>query len=69
MVPLREKRISGGLVWPDANGDGGGPISVPADLDTFDSIILTDEPPTGSEAPTAAALFEAPIKAAQAAWP
>ncbi len=60
-----EKRISGGLVWPDANGDGVGPISVPADLDTFDSVILTDEPPSGSETPTSAPLFEAPIKAAQ----
>ncbi len=64
----KEKRVSGGLVWPDANGDGGAPISVPADLATFDSVILTDEPPTGSEAPTTPPVFEAPIRAAYAAW-
>ena len=63
-----ETRISGGLVWPDANGDGGGPISVPANLDSFDFVILTEESPTDSEAPTAAALFEAPIKGAHAVW-
>jgi hypothetical protein len=64
-----EKRVSGGLVWPDANGDGGGPISVPSDVDTFDFAILTDEPPAGSEAPTTSPVFDAPIKAANAAWP
>jgi len=62
-----EKRISGGLVWPDANGDGGGPISVPAELDTFDSVILTDEPPTGSQTPTTTPVFDAPI--GHKAWP
>ena len=64
-----EKRISAGLVWPDANGDGGGPISVPANLDSFDFVILTDEPPTGSETPTTTPVFEAPIKSAHPAWP
>jgi len=64
-----EKRISGGLVWPDANGDGGGPISVPANLDSFDFLVLTDEPPAGSEAPTTAPVFDAPIKPPDTAWP
>ncbi len=64
-----EKLVSGGMVWPDANGDGGGLISVPADVNAFDFVILTDEPPTGSQAPTAAALFEAPIKATHGVWP
>jgi len=62
-----EKQVSGGMVWPDAHGDGGGLISVPADVNAFDFVILTDEPPTGSDAPTTTPVFDAAI--GYAAWP
>ncbi len=62
-----EELVSGGMVWPDAHGDGGGLISVPADVNAFDFVILTDEPPTGSDAPTTTPVFDAPI--GPAAWP
>ncbi len=62
-----EKLVSGGMVWPDAHGDGGGLISVPADVNAFDFVILTDEPPTGSEVPTTTPVFDAPI--GHTAWP
>ena len=62
-----EELVSGGMVWPDAHGDGGGLISVPADVNAFDFVILTDEPPTGSDAPTTTPVFDAAI--GSAAWP
>ena len=62
-----EELVSGGMVWPDAHGDGGGLISVPADVNAFDFVILTDEPPMGSEAPTTMPVFDAPI--GHTAWP
>jgi Anti-sigma-K factor rskA len=61
--------VSGGLVWPDGSGNGAGPISVPADLDTFNFVSVTGEPPTGSEAPTTAPLFDSPLNAADVGPP
>jgi anti-sigma-K factor RskA len=46
------ERISAGLVWPDRDGNGYTLIHVPADLQSFDSIGLTDEPGSGSAWPT-----------------
>jgi Anti-sigma-K factor rskA/Putative zinc-finger len=46
------ERVSGGLVWPDRFGNGYTIIQVPADLQSFESIGLTDEPGTGSTWPT-----------------
>jgi hypothetical protein len=62
-------KVSGGLVWPDGNGNAAGPISVPTDLEVFNAVSLTDEPPMGSEAPTTAALFDVPLDAAHAGLP
>jgi hypothetical protein len=45
-------RVSAGMLWPDRAGDGYTIIQVPRDLQTFDSIGLTDEPGTGSAWPT-----------------
>jgi hypothetical protein len=45
-------RVSGGMLWPDRRGDGYTIIQVPADLQSFDSIGLTDEPGSGSAWPT-----------------
>ena len=49
------------------HGDGGGLISIPADVNACDFVILTDEPPMGSEAPTTMPVFDAPI--GHTAWP
>jgi hypothetical protein len=46
------ERISGGLLWPDHSGSGYAFIQVPADLQSFDSIGITDEPGAGSAWPT-----------------
>jgi hypothetical protein len=46
------ERISGGLLWPDQTGNGYTLIRVPSDLQSFDSLGLTDEPGTGSAWPT-----------------
>lgn len=45
-------RVSAGMLWPDRAGDGYTIIQVPRDLQTFDSIGLTDEPGSGSAWPT-----------------
>jgi|SRR5579864_7676652 len=56
-------RISAGMLWPDRSGDGYTMIQVPADLQSFDSIGLTDEPgPTGSPWPTTARVMGAPLR-------
>jgi hypothetical protein len=47
-----QERVSGGLLWPDHYGNGYTLIQVPSDLQSFDSIGLTDEPGTGSAWPT-----------------
>jgi hypothetical protein len=46
------ERVSAGLLWPDRSGDGYALIEVPTDLQSFDSMGLTDEPGTGSQWPT-----------------
>ena len=46
------ERISGGMLWPDQTGNGYTLIRVPTDLQSFDSMGLTDEPGTGSAWPT-----------------
>jgi hypothetical protein len=56
-------RVSAGMLWPDRSGDGYTIIRVPADLQSFDSIGLTDEPgPTGSPWPTTARVIWAPLR-------
>lgn len=46
------ERVSGGMLWPDRFGDGYTLIRVPRDLQSFDSVGLTDEPGSGSQWPT-----------------
>jgi hypothetical protein len=43
------ERVSGGMLWPDGYGNGYTLISVPQDLQSFDSIGLTDEPGNGGK--------------------
>jgi hypothetical protein len=56
------ERVSGGLVWPDHSGNGYAIIQVPSDLQSFDSVGLTDEPGTGSKWPTTPRVVGAPLK-------
>jgi hypothetical protein len=56
------ERVSGGLLWPDRFGDGYTLIQVPSDLQSFESIGLTDEPGTGSQWPTTPRVMGSPIK-------
>jgi hypothetical protein len=56
------ERVSAGLLWPDRNGDGYTLIQVPTDLQSFDSIGLTDEPGSGSAWPTTPRVVGGPIK-------
>ncbi len=56
------ERISGGLLWPDRFGDGYTLIQVPSDLQSFESIGLTDEPGTGSQWPTTPRVLGSPLK-------
>jgi hypothetical protein len=46
------ERMSGGMVWTDASGTGYTLIKCPSDLQTYDSIGLTQEPSSGSLWPT-----------------
>jgi hypothetical protein len=46
------ERMSAGLLWPDRAGNGYALIRVPTDLQSFDSIGVTDEPGSGSQWPT-----------------
>jgi hypothetical protein len=55
-------RVSGGMLWPDHSGDGYTIIQLPADVQSFDSIGLTDEPGNGSAWPTTPRVMGAPIK-------
>jgi anti-sigma-K factor RskA len=55
-------RVSGGMLWPDRSGDGYTMIQVPPDLQTFDSIGLTDEPGSGSSWPTTPRVIGTPLK-------
>jgi hypothetical protein len=56
------ERISGGLLWPDHYGNGYTIIKVPTDLQSFDSIGITDEPGTGSQWPTTPRVIGTPLK-------
>jgi anti-sigma-K factor RskA len=56
------ERFSGGMLWPDTRGDGYTVIQVPPDLQSFDSIGLTDEPGTGSAWPTSPRVIGTPLK-------
>ena len=55
------ERISAGLLWPDRDGNGYTLIHVPVDLQSFDSIGLTDEPGTGSAWPTTPRVIGTPL--------
>src|SRR5262249_25686457 len=55
-------RVSGGMLWPDRGGDGYAMIQVPQDLQSFDSIGLTDEPGSGSAWPTTPKVMGTPLK-------
>ena len=55
-------RVSGGLIWPDHSGNGYAIIQVPSDLQSFESVGLTDEPGTGSKWPTTPRVVGAPLK-------
>jgi len=56
------ERVSGGMLWPDHFGDGYTLIQVPQDLQSFESIGLTDEPGTGSAWPTTPRVMGTPLK-------
>ena len=55
-------RVSAGMLWPDTRGDGYTMIQVPPDLQSFDSIGLTDEPGSGSAWPTSPRVIGTPLK-------
>jgi len=55
-------RVSGGMLWPNLRGDGYTIIQVPQDLQSFDSIGLTDEPGSGSAWPTTPKVIGTPLK-------
>jgi hypothetical protein len=38
------ERVSGGMLWADGSGNGYTLIDVPRDMDSYESIGLTDEP-------------------------
>ena len=54
--------VSAGLVWPDRAGNGYALIQVPADLQNFDSIGLSEEPGTGSAWPTSQRVIGGPLR-------
>ena len=56
------ERVSAGLLWPDHNGNGYTLIQVPTDLQSFDSIGLTEEPGSGSAWPTTPRVVGSPLK-------
>ena len=56
------ERVSGGLLWPDHDGNGYTLIQVPSDLQSFESIGLTDEPGSGSLWPTTPRVVGSPLK-------
>jgi hypothetical protein len=55
------ERVSGGMLWPDRSGDGYTMIQLPPDIQSFDSIGLTDEPGTGSQWPTTPRVIGTPL--------
>jgi hypothetical protein len=56
------ERISAGMVWPDRDGNGYTLIQVPKDVQSFDSIGLTDEPGSGSAWPTTPRVIGTPLR-------
>ena len=59
------ERVSGGLLWPDGEGNGDAVIRVPSDLQSFDSVGLTEEPDNrgrGSDAPTSPRVMGSPLR-------
>jgi hypothetical protein len=56
------ERVSGGLIWPDHYGNGYTLIQVPTDLQSFDSVGVTEEPGTGSAWPTTPRVIGTPLK-------
>jgi len=56
------ERVSAGQLWPDRNGNGYTLIQVPTDLQSFESIGLTDEPGSGSQWPTTPRVVGGPLK-------
>jgi Anti-sigma-K factor rskA len=56
------ERLSAGMLWPDATGNGYTVIQVPKDVQSFDSIGLTDEPGSGSAWPTTPRVIGGPVK-------
>jgi hypothetical protein len=56
------ERVSGGMLWPDHNGNGYTLIEVPTDLQSFEWIGLTDEPGSGSLWPTTPRVVGSPLK-------
>jgi Anti-sigma-K factor rskA len=55
------EKVSGGLIWPDHDGNGYTLIQVPTDLQSFDSVGVTDEPGTGSAWPTTPRVIGTPL--------
>jgi anti-sigma-K factor RskA/putative zinc finger protein len=55
------EKVSGGLIWPDREGNGYTLIQVPKDLQSFDSVGVTDEPGNGSAWPTTPRVIGTPL--------
>jgi anti-sigma factor RsiW len=56
------ERVSGGLLWPDRLGNGYTLLQVPADVQSFEGIGVTEEPGTGSAWPTTQRIMGGSIK-------
>jgi len=56
------ERVSAGMLWPDRSGDGYTMIQLPPDVQTFESMGLTDEPGSGSAWPTTPRVIGTPLK-------
>jgi len=56
------ERVSGGVLWPDRLGNGYTLIQVPADVQSFEQMGVTEEPGTGSAWPTSQRIMGGSIK-------
>jgi anti-sigma-K factor RskA len=56
------ERVSGGMLWPDRMGNGYTLIQVPADLQSYEVIGVTEEPGQGSAWPTTPRIMDGRIK-------
>jgi hypothetical protein len=56
------ERVSAGMLWPDYSGSGYAFIQIPGDLQSFDSIGLTEEPGSGSAWPTSPRVIGTPLR-------